>query len=173
MNPPMILVNIARDAIRSHLNRNAFSPPTLEPPWQAPKGVFVTLWDANDGLRGCIGHMTPQLETLPAAVARAAVSAATVDPRFPAVKIDELPLLLVEVTLLEPPTPISDISELDPQRYGVVVRCGNRRGVLLPQVRGVETVESQVNIALEKAGIRKSESWTAERFEAHKIVENR
>jgi AMMECR1 domain-containing protein len=94
-----------------------------------------------------------------------AVSAGTRDPRFPSVRADELPKLVYSVDVLGPTEKISSPEELDVKRYGVIVSCGGRRGLLLPNLEGVDTVAEQISIARQKGGISEHESVTLERFE--------
>ncbi|NLD47475.1 MAG: AmmeMemoRadiSam system protein A, partial [Clostridiaceae bacterium] len=127
-------------------------------------GTFVSI--KTDGqLRGCIGTMAPVRENIANEIINNAISSGTQDPRFYPVTPDELDRLVYSVDVLTEPEPISSIEELDPFRYGVVVRSGYRTGVLLPNLYGIETPEEQVEIALEKAGIRKSDKYSMERFE--------
>jgi hypothetical protein len=101
-------------------------------------------------------------------VAACAAAAATQDTRFPRVAPKELPSIRIEVSLLSKPEPVSDISTLDPKRYGVVVSSGRARGVLLPDVQGVDTVEEQLRIAAAKGQLPASRAWVIERFEVQK-----
>lgn len=78
---------------------------------------------------------------------------------------DELDELTYSVDVLTTPEPVNDISELDPKRYGVIVTSGGRRGLLLPDLEGVDTVEEQISISMRKAGIRQGEPVSVERFE--------
>ena len=87
------------------------------------------------------------------------------DPRFMPVQEDELDDLDISVDVLSAPEPIESLKELDPKRYGVIVVNGWRRGLLLPNLEGVDTVEDQIAIALRKAGISKDENYQLERFE--------
>ncbi len=93
-------------------------------------------------------------ECLASEVIRNSISAATEDPRFPAVREEELDDLDYTVDVLLPPEPVLDpAGELDPRRYGVIVSKGLRRGLLLPDLEGVDTVEQQLSIAMQKAGL--------------------
>jgi AmmeMemoRadiSam system protein A len=126
-------------------------------------GAFVTLY--KDGmLRGCIGTISPVQDNLAEEIIRNAISAAFEDPRFRPVQIDELPDLVCSVDVLETPEPINDMRDLDVKTYGVIVSRGRRRGLLLPNLEGVDTVEEQVDIARQKAGIAPYEPFTLERF---------
>ena len=123
---------------------------------------FVTL-KKHGQLRGCIGTLEPAEPHLGAEIARNARSAAFHDPRFHRVRADELADLTCSVDVLSPSEPCA-VADLDPAVYGVIVLAGFRRGVLLPDLQGVDTVEQQVDIALQKAGIDRAEAFTVERF---------
>jgi AmmeMemoRadiSam system protein A len=140
----------------------------LPKPWNTVQGVFVTLRDGSGQLRGCVGHVEPLFGTLSEEIAACAAAAATQDTRFPRVSPKELPSLRVEVSLLSKPELVTDIRTLDPQRYGVVVSSGRARGVLLPGVEGVDTVEEQLRIAAAKGQLPSSRSWVIERFDVQK-----
>ena len=89
---------------------------------------------------------------------------ATRDPRFHAITIDELPELDISVDVLYPPEDIVGVDELDAKEYGVIVSKGYRRGLLLPNLEGVNSVDEQVAIALDKAGIESDEKYDLQRF---------
>lgn len=127
-------------------------------------GVFVSL-KKHGRLRGCIGTIEPTKPCIADEIVENAVSAGTRDPRFDAVEEDELPELVYSVDVLSPPEPVASVDELDPKRYGVIVSCGRRRGLLLPNLEGVDTVERQVSIAMQKGGIDPKEPYTLQRFE--------
>lgn len=167
---PMML-QIAREAILARITHNAYRPPVLPKPWNAPQGVFVTLRRADGGLRGCIGHVEPLFSGLSEEVADCAAAAATQDTRFARVSPSELPQISIEVSLLSRPEPVLDMSDLDPKRYGLVVSSGRARGVLLPNVPEVNTVEDQLRIAAAKGQLPPGRPWVIERFEVSKAVE--
>jgi len=127
-------------------------------------GAFVSL--KKDGrLRGCIGTIGPTESCLAREIVQNAVSAGTRDPRFPPVREDELAKLVYSVDVLGETEPVESQDELDPRRYGVIVSCGGRRGLLLPNLEGVDTVQQQVDIARQKGGISAHEKYALERFE--------
>ena len=126
-------------------------------------GVFVCLKSAGE-LRGCIGTIEPAAANLAEEIRSNAISSATRDPRFPPVASGELPSLTYSVDVLAEPEDIPDISHLDPKTYGVIVRSGQRSGLLLPDLEGVDTAEEQVRIAMMKAGIRPGEPVLLQRF---------
>ncbi len=160
------LVGLARDAIVHYVREGkTINPPKeLSPDMQQRAGVFVSL-HAHGNLRGCIGTFQPTSPNVAQEIIQNAISAATRDPRFPPVRPDELEGLDISVDVLSPPELIESMSELDPKRYGVIVESGWRRGLLLPDLEGVDTVEYQVEIARRKAGIGSREPLRLHRFE--------
>ena len=129
-------------------------------------GCFVSL--KKDGqLRGCIGTTGPTKGSLAEEICANAVAAGTRDPRFDPVRPEELPELVYDVDVLGTPEPVADARELDARRFGVIVSAsGGRRGLLLPDLDGVDTVEEQVRIAARKGGIdRTRDRVSLERFE--------
>lgn len=127
-------------------------------------GVFVSL-KKHGSLRGCIGTIAPVTQSIAQEILRNAVSSGTEDPRFPPVTQEELEELVYSVDVLAEPEPIKDMTFLDVRRYGVIVTSGRKRGLLLPNLEGVDTVEQQVAIAKKKAGIYDNEKISLERFE--------
>lgn len=127
-------------------------------------GAFVSL-HAHGQLRGCIGTTAPTTASVAWEIVQNAVSAGTRDPRFPPVSAAELDQLEYSVDVLGEPEPISSPTQLDVKRYGVIVSCGNRRVLLLPDLEGVDTVEQQIDIARQKGSISAREKYTLERFE--------
>jgi len=121
-------------------------------------------------LRGCIGTVTPAEPSLGDEIARNAYAAAFRDPRFAPVSEAELGALSYSVDVLSPSEPCTR-ADLDPRRYGVIVSAGGRRGVLLPDLAGVDSVERQLAIALQKAGIDPGEPCAIERFTVHRFGE--
>jgi AmmeMemoRadiSam system protein A len=121
-------------------------------------------------LRGCIGTLTPAEASLGEEIARNAWAAAFRDPRFPPVVASELTALSYSVDVLSPSEPC-ERDDLDPRRYGVIVVAGARRGVLLPDLAGVDTVERQLTIVLQKAGIEPSAPYAVERFTVRRFGE--
>ena len=128
-------------------------------------GAFVSIH--KDGrLRGCIGTIGPTCSCIAKEIARNALSASTHDPRFPAIRPSELDSLEITVDVLGDTEKISSPDQLDVRRYGVIVSKGRRRGLLLPNLDGVDTVEEQISIALQKAGLdTDEEDYQLERFE--------
>ncbi|MFR4992852.1 MAG: AmmeMemoRadiSam system protein A, partial [Turicibacter sp.] len=132
-------------------------------------GVFVSL--KKDGqLRGCIGTIFPTTDCVASEIIRNAIAAATEDPRFIPVRFEELKQIQISVDVLMTPTSAS-IEELDPKRYGVIVSKGMRKGVLLPNLEGVESVDDQLAIACQKAGINPDGDFDIEKFEVIRYKE--
>ncbi len=127
-------------------------------------GVFVSI-HKNGNLRGCIGTIIPTTKCIADEIIQNAVSSGVNDPRFSKVKKNELPHLQYKVDVLFPPESIESFSELDIKRYGVIVSSGYKSGLLLPNLEGIDTIEAQVNISKQKAGIRDGETFKMERFE--------
>ena len=133
-------------------------------------GVFVSL-HKEGRLRGCIGTIAPTRDNIAREIIENAISAATRDPRFPPVRKDELDALEISVDVLSPAEEISSKAELDVRRYGVIVSKGMKRGLLLPNLDGVDSVDEQVSIALRKAGLSEREkNYRLERFEVLRHV---
>lgn len=136
---------------------------------QRAAGAFVSL-HLDGRLRGCIGTISPTQKNVAQEIVRNAVSAGTRDPRFPPVHPEELDTLEYSVDVLGAPEPVDSPAQLDPKRYGVIVSCGTRRGLLLPDLDGVDTAAQQIEIAREKGGIRANEPYRLERFEVVRHV---
>lgn len=159
-------VSLAVDAIREFVENGK----TIAPPDELPEelcvrsGVFVCIKKYGE-LRGCIGTIEPIFETIAEEIVQNAISAASRDPRFLPVEPEELEILTCCVDVLTPPEPIDDICHLDPARYGVIVERDGRRGLLLPDLDGVDTAEQQVSIACRKAMIRPGQQPQLYRFE--------
>ena len=131
---------------------------------QGRAGAFVSI-HKQGRLRGCIGTIAPTRNSLAEEIIHNAVSACSRDPRFAPVRADELKWLEINVDVLGAPEDIASEAELDVKRYGVIVSRGSRRGLLLPDLEGVDTVRQQVDIARQKAGIGPTERVDLQRFE--------
>jgi len=160
------LVDLARRAVEEFvLHGQVLEMPGAVPAaFQPPAGAFVTL-KKHEELRGCIGTLAPTCSNQFQEVIQNAISACCRDPRFPPVQADELGHLHYQVYILRPPEPVAGLAELDPQRYGVIVRKSGRSGVLLPGLEGIRTADVQVAIACRKAGIDPADHPDLERFE--------
>ncbi|HZK34164.1 MAG TPA: AmmeMemoRadiSam system protein A [Bacillota bacterium] len=126
------------------------------------RGVFVTLKRKGE-LRGCIGTILPVTDSIANEIIRNAVEAGMRDPRFYEVDREEVPEISFSVDVLTEPQPTSK-DDLDPRVYGIIVKSGSKRGLLLPDLEGVDTVDQQVSIALQKAGIDKGEDYELSSF---------
>ncbi|MGI6392651.1 MAG: AmmeMemoRadiSam system protein A [Candidatus Izemoplasmatales bacterium] len=161
------LVRLARSSLeyyaknRRHLPMPAgLSPELLE----EKAGVFVSL-KLDGRLRGCIGTVSPTTVSLADEIIQNAVSAGFRDSRFEPVREDELDRIVYSVDVLRPAQPVSSLAELDPKRYGIIVRFKGRSGLLLPNLEGVDTVEEQLRIALRKGNISPEDDYEIKKFE--------
>lgn len=159
------LVELAIKAVREYLTRRQIieSPHPIPPAMQNSAGVFVSI-KKHGQLRGCIGTYVPAQPNIAQEIIRNAIYAATDDPRFPPVTTEELPELTFSVDVLSPSEPVESPSQLNAKKYGVIVEKGMRRGLLLPNLEGVDTVEEQIAIACQKAGIDSQEDFKIYRF---------
>jgi AmmeMemoRadiSam system protein A len=126
------------------------------------RGVFVSL-KKYESLRGCIGTILPTTNSVAEEIIQNAISAGLNDPRFNEVEEKELLDIIFSVDVLTKPQ-LCLRGELNPKIYGVVVIYKGRKGLLLPDLEGVNTVEEQLSIALEKAGIDSSEEYIIQKF---------
>ena len=160
-------VRLARQSLESYIsNRKTIAVPDGLPPEMltTKAGAFVSIHE-HGKLRGCIGTILPTQKNLALEIIHNAIIASTRDPRFDPIRPSELPWLEINVDVLGAPEPISSPDELDVKRYGVIVSYGRRRGLLLPDLDGVDTVDQQIDIARQKGGIREDDPYTLERFE--------
>ncbi|MCR4405725.1 MAG: AmmeMemoRadiSam system protein A [Anaerolineae bacterium] len=168
------LVQLARKTIETYVREGRVikQPEELTPEMQQQAGTFVSLHSPDGELRGCIGTIEPTQDNVALEVIQNAISAATRDPRFPPVRPEELDGLDVKVDVLMPPEPVESLDQLDPKRYGVIVESATdwRRGLLLPDLEGVDTVEYQVDIARRKAFIGPHEPVKLYRFEVKRYT---
>jgi len=159
------LVRLAKQTIESYVrDRTIPRPQELTPEMMESAGVFVSL-KVGGMLRGCIGTFEPTKENVAEEIITNAISSATRDPRFPRVTPGELADLEYSVDVLTAPRPVESEAELDTKRYGVIVKSGSRRGLLLPDLEGVDTVRHQIEICRSKAGIKPQEQVQLYRFE--------
>ena len=139
--------------------------------WAERRACFVSIKTRSGALRGCIGTLAPSQRSLDREIIANAVSASTRDPRFPPMTREELPDVLFSVDVLSDPEPVTDLADLDPGEWGVIVSKDGRRGVLLPDLEGVDTVEEQLAIAARKAGIADLRGISVERFRVDRFKE--
>ncbi|MBI3596266.1 MAG: AmmeMemoRadiSam system protein A [Nitrospirae bacterium] len=150
---PHPLVELAQEAIYVYLSTRIMMqvPASLMEMFARPAGVFVCL-KKNGQLRGCVGTYQPARPTVAEEVVHNAIASATRDPRFSTVTLAELKEIDCSVDVLTIPV-LTAAWDLDPQRFGILVVQGPRRGLLLPDLDGIETVEQQIREAKQKAGI--------------------
>jgi len=158
-------VTLARASLHCFLGKGTIFPipNPLADVLQGQAGVFVSLKKQGQ-LRGCIGTFAPTQPNIGSEIIHNAISAGTADPRFPPVRLDELSTIDISVDILGTPQAVGNMDELDPQKYGVIVRRGSRSGLLLPMLEGVDTVDEQLSIAMEKAGISPEEEIQLYKF---------
>lgn len=164
------LVKLAKDTVELYIREGRIievKDEDLSPELKERAGVFICL-KIRGTLRGCIGTFQPTEPTIAHETVRNAISAATCDPRFECVRMEELDAIEYTVDVLTPPVKVADKSELDPRKYGVIVKAGGRRGLLLPDLEGVDTVDFQVSIAMQKAGIAPGTPVELSRFEVRR-----
>lgn len=165
------LTALARRAVEAYVRRGeTVKPKDIIKAMREQAGVFVSIHQRGE-LRGCIGTISPSQPNIAAEIVANARSAATRDPRFEAVTPEELDSLDYKVDVLGNPEPVSGEDELDPRKYGVIVTSGYRRGLLLPDLEGVDTVAEQIDICRMKAGIGPDEPVALERFEVIRYEE--
>ncbi len=166
-----IQVRLARETIENYVRYGKVISPPEDLPLELKenrKGVFVSLKKFGN-LRGCIGTFMPTQKNIAQEIIRNAISAAVEDPRFPPLSVTELENLDISVDILSSPEEVSDPTQLDPKKYGVIVSSGYKKGLLLPDLEGVETVEQQIDIARRKAGISPEEKIRLYRFEVKRF----
>lgn len=171
MNPKTNPALFARQVIQAALEHQAMPQPPGEEYYRQKSACFVSI-KKNGELRGCIGTLEPAESDLGLEIIRNAQSAAFGDPRFPAVAIDEFPQLKFSIDVLGEPEEVESRDQLDPKKYGVIVSCDFRRGVLLPDLEGVGSVEYQLAIACQKAGITPDEEFAIQRFTVTRFHED-
>ena len=161
------LVRLARKTIETYIKEERVLdlPEELTPEMKVRAGVFVSLHERG-ALRGCIGTFNPTQANVAQEIIHNAIESATRDPRFPPVTEAELPELEISVDVLTEPKPVASTKELDAKKYGVIVRDrSNRRGLLLPDLPGVDTPEQQIEICCQKAWIEPGAPVQLYRFE--------
>jgi AmmeMemoRadiSam system protein A len=160
------LVKLAKETVEQYINGgNIINPPDNPASEMTEKaGVFVSIKKKGE-LRGCIGTFKPTTENVASEIIQNAISSATQDPRFPPVNSSELDTLEYSVDVLTEQEKVASKKDLDPKKYGVIVKSGDRKGLLLPDLEGVDTVDEQISIATMKAGIYIGEDIELYRFE--------
>ena len=163
------LVKLARKTIDSYVKEGRIIEPPAELTGEMNKkaGVFVSLYKRGS-LRGCIGTFAPTTKNVAVEIIHNAIESSTRDPRFLPIKVDELEELDISVDVLGVPEPVSSVAELDAKKYGVIIGNGGRRGLLLPDLPGVNTPAEQIAICRRKAGIGDNEDLELFRFEVRR-----
>ncbi|HLN99763.1 MAG TPA: AmmeMemoRadiSam system protein A [Pyrinomonadaceae bacterium] len=166
---------LARQAVETFvLSGKVVTLPEAQSPLLAVRAAcFVSIKTNINELRGCIGTIDPVKESLAEEIVANAISAATRDPRFPPVSQGELANLRYSVDILSVPE-AAELADLDPQIYGLIVEneSGSLRGLLLPDINGVETVSQQLEIARRKAGIAPGTRLKLSRFRVDRYLES-
>jgi len=160
-------VQLARQALEHYIKTGKVLKPSgilKDHAENKSKGLFVTILK-NGQLRGCMGTIRPRWESLEQEIIHNAINAGTRDPRFLPVDEEELADLIYVVDVLKEPEPVFSLDELDVNRYGLIAKCGDRCGALLPGMEGIDTPAKQLEVVLSKAGIHHGEEYTMERFE--------
>lgn len=161
------LVNLAKNSIENYILKNEVIdvPNTASDEiTQNKAGVFVSIHKFGE-LRGCIGTFLPVTDSIAEEIIRNAIAASTEDPRFDKIIEEELKYLEINVDVLNKPVEVKSIDELDVKKYGIIVHSGFKRGLLLPDIEGVDTVEEQISIARRKGNIGPNEEIIIEKFE--------
>jgi len=162
------IVKLARDTVEGYVRHGTVArPDRLTPEMKRRAGVFVSI-HKHGQLRGCIGTFEPSTANVAQEIVANAISSSTRDPRFPPVDETELDALEYNVDILSQPEPIEGVDQLDPKKYGVIVESGYRRGLLLPDLEGVNSVEQQISICRMKAGIGPREEVKLYRFQVRR-----
>jgi AmmeMemoRadiSam system protein A len=163
---------LARAAVEHYVltGQRLSAPVPLPMGAEVRAATFVSLHTADGSLRGCVGTIQPVEGNVALEIIRNGIAAATRDPRFTPVRANELARLQYSVDVLGELEQIGSAGELDPKRYGVIVARGPRRGLLLPDLEGVDSAQVQLAIALEKAGIQSGEPYQLLRFEVRRYA---
>jgi len=163
------LIELARKAVEKYVrDKEIARPRKLTDEMKGKAGVFVSIHKRGQ-IRGCIGTYQPTQSNLAREIIRNAIGSATRDYRFSPITPDELPHLTYKVDILTTPELVSSKSELDPGKYGVMVEYGNKRGLLLPDLEGVRSIDQQIEIASAKGGILPDEPVKLYRFEVRRF----
>ena len=161
-------VKLATEAVHYFLLKRKLlpCPSPLPPDMDYRAGIFISIKiKKNNDLRGCIGTIESNQDNLAKEIIKNAVSAATRDPRFKPITIEELEKLSFSVDILSPLEPMNDSDKLNPRRYGLSIKSEGKQGILLPDLEGIDTPEKQIAICLKKATIPKNLPYQMYRFE--------
>lgn len=155
---PKFYLKLAKEAVERYIKKGEIISPFNNLPKEAltkKSGAFVTIME-NGNLRGCIGTYLPTKNNIAEEIIYNAVAAATEDYRFGPIQSQELSSLSYSVYILSEPELVKDLKELDPKKYGIIVKTGHftsKTGLLLPDLEGVDTIEQQISITCQKGGI--------------------
>ncbi len=162
------LVELAKETVETYVKEGKLPElKELTPEMRGRAGVFVSIHKLGE-LRGCIGTFEPTKKNIAEETIANAISSASRDPRFLPIAPNELKDLEYSVDVLTSPEPVDSQDQLDPKKYGVIVECGWRRGLLLPDLEGVDSVDEQIEICRQKAGIAPHESIKLYRFQVRR-----
>jgi len=163
------VVELAKETVERYIREGKTpKPKKLTPEMKDRAGVFVSL-HKHGQLRGCIGTFEPKEKNVAEEIIASAISSSTGDPRFPPVTMSELDDLEYSVDILTEPEPVTDINQLDHKKYGVIVESDWKKGLLLPDLEGVDSVEEQIAICRLKAGISAGEPIKLYRFQVRRF----
>lgn len=160
-------VKLAKDTIEMYIKKQEIPEMDSIPVELRTKraGCFVSIHKKNGSLRGCIGTIRPVYKNLAGEIISNAVAAATQDTRFEPINENELDNLSISVDILSAPESIESEKDLDIKKYGLIVQAiDGREGLLLPDIEGIDSIDKQISIAREKAGIDKDEQISLYRF---------
>ncbi|MFH1780740.1 MAG: AmmeMemoRadiSam system protein A [Candidatus Nealsonbacteria bacterium] len=171
MNP---YVSLAKEAVESYIRENKAISPSKNLPQEFKKkaGVFVTIMQGK-ALKGCIGTYLPTQDNIAEEIIQNAIAAATEDYRFDPIQEQDLDFLNYSVYILEAPVIIKDRNELNPRKFGIIVKTAKKSGLLLPDLEGVDTIDQQLSIACQKGDINPEKEHVAiYKFIAEKYEED-
>ncbi len=170
MNPYIIL---AKKTVEQYIKKGEIITPNeniAKEFLNQKAGVFITI-EKNAQLRGCIGTYLATRKNIAEEIIYNAISAATKDNRFLPIEEKELPKLSYTVYVLGELEKVTDIRDLNPQKYGIMIESGIKKGLLLPDLKGIKTIEQQIFFCCEKAGINpEKENSTIYKFEVKKYI---
>lgn len=166
-------VKLARESLNHYYTTNHLMAVSENIPSELRKnqgGVFVSLKKSGE-LRGCVGTVLPQTDSIAQEIIRNTVEAATNDAKFPRLTLDELAEIDICVDVLDRPHKATK-KTLNPKKYGILITQGHKRGIVLPNINGVNTPLSQIKLACEKANINMKEKYEIEKFEVTRYIED-
>ncbi len=173
MNTEEYITNLARRAVEEYIvsgKEVEVDEDELPDILKKEAGVFVTL-KKNGELRGCMGTFRSVQKNAAYEIISNAMTAAENDPRFPEVDKSELDDITISVDILSEPEKVDDKSELDPKKYGILVKGGHQTGLLLPDLEGIDTAEKQIEVARRKAGLSPNTKLEIYRFSVQRFKE--